>query len=160
MTTNLPTDFSDAAENTTPPVSNPAPPVESQDQKDSPESAKDLDGIPYCVDHHCRMVRVSGGKKGAPLSYYKCPVPKCGCTAQVIRTKRESVVPSEPITCPHCSTRAKKKPICIRNKELSSHGGVVLQCPECGWRTNKLPDARLAAMQLDHRDRLRAQKKD
>lgn len=111
---------------------------------DEQPAAKDEDGIPYCQVHHCRMKRVSGGKAGSRLSYYKCPVPGCECRAQMIRTRRESVVPPNPIACPRCSTD-KKKVICVRNESLSNAAAVVLQCPSCGWKSNKLAMPNLAA---------------
>jgi hypothetical protein len=48
--------------------------------------AKDVDGVPYCRVHHCRMIQSSGGKTDNPKTYYKCKVAKCTETARIIKT--------------------------------------------------------------------------
>lgn len=106
-------------------------------QSSEPDAAKDIDGIPYCRTHHCRMIRNSGGKKGSPTTYYKCPVNDCDATAQIIKTQRESVVPTEPIACPRCSSKDKKV-ICSRDQRLSNTAFVVVKCPKCNWKSNTL----------------------
>jgi DNA-directed RNA polymerase subunit RPC12/RpoP len=147
-TSSLPTDFDDApvVQSTKPEPKAAAKPAE----KEPTGPAKDVDGIPYCRDHHVRMKRYSGGKKGSPTVYYKCPVKGCECKEQIINTKRDSVVPKEPVQCPHCST-PDRPVVCSKSKEHSSHGAVVLQCPECGWKSGKLAIPSLAAQHFEGR---------
>lgn len=105
---------------------------------------KDVDGVPYCAKHHCRMEQKSGGKKGSAAAYFGCPVPGCTETAKRIKTSRETVVPSSPQLCPRCST--DKKPVyCERDNGVSTAASVVLKCPECGWKSNALAVPQLAA---------------
>lgn len=157
---NLPTDF----EGDTAPVVNESPDATDSAAKAEPKvkaaakakpvteakPGKDVDGIPYCRDHHCRMKRSSGGKRGSATTYYKCPVAGCECTAQIIKTKVESVVPPKPLACPRC-TRDKKPVICERSKRHSTAASVVLQCPSCGWKSNSLAVPSLAAQDLRNR---------
>ncbi len=119
-------------------------------KKEEATLAKDEDGVPYCVDHHCRMKQYSGRKKGSTAAHYRCPVPGCECTAKLIRTQRESVVPSSPVTCPHCSS--DKSPVyCKQNKDRSTAAGVVLTCPSCNWSSNMLATPELAAQHYNMR---------
>ena len=113
------------------------------------ESAKDVDGIPYCCDHHCRMQAYSGGKKGSPATYYKCPVKECDSTAKMIRTTREGIVPPVPVVCPRCSG-PKKNVVCVRS-QLSTASYVILACPECEWKSAAMVSPALAAQQLASR---------
>ena len=112
--------------------------------------ARDMDGVPYCRDHHCRMKQSSGGKKHSPTSYYKCPVPRCDAKAQMIKTRREQVVPPTPLVCPHCSSESK--PVyCVRSKKHSTAAFVILVCPACEWKSNSLALPQLAAQHYDSR---------
>jgi len=140
--TNLPTDFQDdfTAEDETPQI--------------TPPAAKDADGVPYCRLHHCRMKRVSGGKKGSPTVYYQCPVEGCQCKAQMIRTKRESVVPPNPVCCPKCSTE-QDPVICERSERHSRSTAVVVQCPKCNWKSNMMPVPMLVVQHFAARERSR-----
>ena len=110
----------------------------------APLTPKDNDGVPYCRKHHCRMKYSSGGKKGSPTAYYSCPVPKCGETAQKIKTPDERVVPARPQACPRCS-KGKKEVYCERDGHASAAGRVVLKCPLCGWKSAALAVPQLAA---------------
>ena len=113
---------------------------------------RDVDGVPYCQQHHCRMRPYSGGKKGSNTTHYKCSVAGCDETAKMIRTSRESVVPPDPVPCPRCSTE-KKPVICSRNQKLSTAAYVILECPECTWRTNAMASPHLVAQEMDARSR-------
>src|SRR5512137_2557203 len=73
--------------------------------------AKDQDGVPYCLKHHCRMKSSSGGKKGSVAAYYSCPVPGCDHKAKRIRTVKESIVPPAPLACPRCARNKPSAPI-------------------------------------------------
>jgi len=106
-----------------------------------PMPAKDVDGVPYCRDHHCRMKMTSGGKKNSPTSYLKCPVEGCEQKAQMIKTKRECVVPNNPVTCPRCAGGI----VCVRNSAFSTAAFVVVQCPRCNWKSNAMALPQLAA---------------
>ena len=143
---NLPTDFEDfeVAQNS----------VADEKQASEPQLAKDTDGVPYCREHHCRMTRTSGGAKGSPTAYFKCPVEGCECKAQMIKTKRESVVPSDPICCPRCS-KPGKPVVCSRSKRFSTPASVVVQCPVCEWKSNALAVPNLAAQHAIARQMMR-----
>jgi len=106
--------------------------------------AKDVDGIPYCRAHHCRMKQKSGGKKGSRTAYYSCPVPGCGEKSQMIKTKHPGVVPPQPLVCARCSDK-KKKVYCERDKDCSTAAAVILRCPSCGWKSNTMAVPQLAA---------------
>ena len=108
------------------------------------EAARDVDGVPYCCDHHCRMKVSSSGKAGSPTTYYKCPVRGCKAKGQVIKTTNENVVPPTPVTCPRCS-KPKKGVTCVRNKQLSTAAYVIVQCPDCEWKSSALASPTLAA---------------
>ena len=112
---------------------------ETTDHAEQP--AKDIDGVPYCRDHHCRMKMSSGGKKNSPTSYLKCPVEGCEQKAQMIKTKRESVVPNNPVTCPRCAGGI----VCVRSPKFSTAAYVVVQCPSCAWKSNSMALPQLAA---------------
>ena len=146
-----------------PPTDPPAGDDQAGDDDEQPVvAAKDVDGVPYCKTHHCRMKRYSGGKAGSAASYYRCPVDGCKCTAKIIRTKNEAIVPVNPVICTRCSdpeTKGRKKRkivVCERDEKLSSASGVVLTCPSCGWRTSKLADPDMVARHLAHRRMRRA----
>ena len=130
----------------------PSDPVSNADQAEA--TPKDVDGVPYCSTHHCRMKRKSGGRRGSETTYYGCPVPKCKENAQMIRTKRESVVPPNPVSCPRCSTE-KKPVICERDEALSKSAFVILKCPSCNWRSNALAVPSLAAQHERTRKRVK-----
>lgn len=108
-------------------------------QEVQPQSAKDVDGIPYCKKHHVRMEKASGGKKGAITTYFRCPVDNCDCRAQILRVKRESVVPKNPVTCPRC-----KGVVCERDDRISNAQSVTLKCPRCEWRSTPLATPQFA----------------
>ena len=120
--------------------------AETTDEQLDPPPPKDTDGIPYCPDHHCRMKQKSGGKKGSPTRYYGCSVPGCKHKGQLIKTPRESVVPSQPVTCPRCDGA----PVCSRDAKLSTGAYVILACPSCSWKSNALAVPQLEAQRLRH----------
>lgn len=118
--------------------------------------AKDADGIPYCVLHHCRMKQVSGGKKGSGAAYYACPVPNCEQTAKRVKTNSPGIVPPNPVTCQRCST--DRKPVfCERNPRRSTAAHSVLSCPECGWSSTAMVRPELVAAELTRRNRMPAE---
>lgn len=101
--------------------------------------AKDADGVPYCVVHHCRMKQYSGKQR---TGYYKCPVPGCEETGKMIKSHTKAVPPL-PLACPRCS---KDKPVyCERDKRLSSQAMTILRCPRCGWKSNAMARPELVA---------------
>jgi hypothetical protein len=122
------------------------------DSTAAPTTPKDVDGIPYCTVHHCRMKQSSGGKKDSPTVYYKCPVKGCKAEAKCVKTRQEGVVPPQPLPCPRCS-KSNNDIYCERDDKVSTAGRVILKCPDCGWKSNALVDPRLAAAQLSHRER-------
>ena len=126
------------------------PPMIDDNIEDVAESTpKDVDGVPYCKRHHCRMVQYSGGGKENPKAYYKCPVPKCPeDRAQMIKTPRECVVPPKPLTCSRCTNRTGVPVYCERDDHVSTAAAVVLKCPGCGWKSNTLAVPQLAAAHL------------
>lgn len=118
---------------------------------DDPQAAeqpsKDVDGIPYCRDHHCRMKQASGGKKGQRTAYYACPVKGCEAKQQVVKTQLPGVVPPTPLACPRCKGR-KQVEFCQRDQDRSTAAMVILQCPSCGWRSSGFAVPHLAAAQF------------
>lgn len=112
--------------------------------------AKDVDGIPYCREHHCRMKVASGGKKGSPTNYYACPVDDCEERQQIIKTKVPGIVPPAPLACPRCS-KERGEVICSRDKDCSTPSAVILKCPECGWKSNTMVVPHLAAAHMNAR---------
>lgn len=109
------------------------PKKELEAKKDEPQESKakkeaaDNDGVPYCVDHHCRM-KVSSSAKST--RYFKCPVPKCENRGKALKLRVETVVPATPTHCPRCSTK-KKKVFMVRCDRVSDSIRVTLRCPEC-----------------------------
>lgn len=110
-----------------------------------PAVAKDLDGIPYCRKHHCRMTQTSGGAKGSRKAYYKCPVAKCDETGVRIKTTIEGLVPKDPVECPRC------KVVCERDVKRSTPASVVLSCPECNWGSPAFASPQFAAAHMGRR---------
>jgi len=111
--------------------------------------AKDVDGIPYCVLHHCRMKQYSGGTKKA--AYYRCPVADCEQTGKTIKTRFESVIPPQPLACPRCSDR---KPVfCERDEKNSNAAMTILVCPACNWRSSAMVRPELAAAEFGRKNR-------
>jgi hypothetical protein len=117
--------------------------------------AKDLDGIPYCPQHHCRMKQSSGGKKDSAVAYYSCQVPKCDESGKRIKTRFEAVVPTAPLKCPRCTRGKRPSQIvyCEKSAELSTASYTILVCPRCGWKSNALARPELAAHDLALRER-------
>lgn len=115
--------------------------------------AKDVDGIPYCRKHHCRMKQVSGGRKGNATAYYACPVKDCDCKQQIIKTNRPGVVPPQPMTCPPCENLRKTEVVCERDDKASTASMVILRCPNCGWKSGGMAVPTLAAAHFAHRER-------
>ena len=111
---------------------------------DVPAVAKDLDGVPYCVRHHCRMTQYSGRTKSNPKAYYKCPVPDCTETAKVVRHGQRAV-PSAPLICPACFNRGETRYM-ERESKLSTVSSVVLRCPHCEDRVGPLAMPNQAAV--------------
>lgn len=114
----------------------------------SPPAGKDADGIPYCCKHHCRMRRASGGKKDTETVYYKCPVPKCDTRAQIIKVRRESIIPQNPVECPRC-----KESICERDEHNSNAQAVILKCPKCNWKSTAMATPQFANLRYDRQAR-------
>lgn len=109
--------------------------------------AKDVDGVPYCVKHHCRMVLSSGAAASKGKDYYKCPVDGCQERGIRIRTIKEVIVPKSPEACPRCSVDGK--PVyCERDKRFSNSMGVVLTCKSCGWKSPMRAVPQLEAARL------------
>lgn len=94
---------------------------------------KDVDGIPFCITHHCRMKQRSGGGKNKAV-YYVCPVKGCETKAQTVQIER--VVPGKPTECPRCKP---KSIVCERSPERSSGAFSILVCPGCGWASGPQP---------------------
>lgn len=114
--------------------------------------AKDVDGVPYCRKHHCRMKQTSGGKKGNRTSYYSCPVDDCEEKAQKIKTERECIVPPQPLACPRCS-KSGDPVYAERDQRFSTAAAVILKCPSCGWKSSPLPIPQFALAELNRRRR-------
>lgn len=106
--------------------------------------AKDNDGVPYCPKHHCRMKQSSGGKKGAIIAYYTCPVADCDAKSKMIRTNHPGVVPPQPLCCPRCS-KGDASVYCERDAHASSAAAVILKCPSCSWKSGAMAVPQLAA---------------
>lgn len=105
------------------------------------ENQSDLDGIPYCRKHHCRMKLASGAAKSRGKDYYRCQVDGCNETGVRIRTIRDTIVPSSPQYCARCKTPT----VCERDPRRSTGTMVVLACPACGWSLPPLAVPQLAA---------------
>jgi hypothetical protein len=119
---------------------------DSQGVEDAAETvAKDVDGVPYCRVHHCRMIQSSGGKTDNPKTYYKCKVAKCVETARIIKTSDPRVVPDQPLACPRCSKEDKPPVICERDPRSSTAACVILICPRCRWKSTAMAVPQLAA---------------
>lgn len=109
--------------------------------------AKDVDGVPYCVKHHCRMILSSGAAATKGKDYYRCPVNGCEERGIKIRTIKEVIVPKNPVSCPRCST--DEKPVyCEKDKRYSTPMGVVLSCRSCGWKSPMFAVPQLEASRL------------
>jgi hypothetical protein len=131
-----------------------APPIDAQGigLDDAPAAAapaddddsRDVDGIPYCPLHHCRMIQASGAKSDNPKAYYKCKAPNCKTTARVIKTPDPRVVPDRLQACPRC-TRDDSPAICERDPKSSTAAMVILKCPRCGWKSTGMAVPQLAA---------------
>lgn len=106
--------------------------------------AKDVDGIPYCRKHHCRMKMVSGGKKSSPTAYYACPVRNCDEKEKRIKTSVPGVVPPNPLACPRCS-KGENHIYAERDPASSTAASVILKCPSCGWKSTAFAVPQLAA---------------
>jgi hypothetical protein len=125
-----------------------SPPMNLDDAPEAEQSAaamaKDVDGVPYCRLHHCRMTQASGGKPDNPKVYYKCKAAGCTETARVIKTSDPRIVPDRLQTCPRC-TRDDSPAICERDPKSSTAAMVILKCPRCGWKSTGLAVPQLAA---------------
>lgn len=100
-------------------------------------TAKDVDGVPYCVKHHCRMKTASSGPAGSAVAYCKCPVDGCAETGKRIKTD-EKRIPGEPLRCHRC-VGVDPQPIMERDPAVSSLMQSVLKCPVCGHRSGPMP---------------------
>lgn len=116
--------------------------------------AKDNDGVPYCPKHHCRMTRVSGGKKGSVITYFTCSVAECDAKSKMIKTNHPGVVPSQPLACPRCS-KGDIPVFCERDGHASSAASVILKCPSCSWKSGAMAVPQLAAAHFASRKPLR-----
>ena len=112
---------------------------------------KDLDGVPYCPLHHCRMLATSSGKKGSRKTYYACQVEGCSETGTKIRSG-EKAVPNRPQICPSCTAKGDEV-ACERDRRGSNAARVVLKCPVCGWHTSPMATPQLAALGEQRRRR-------
>ena len=112
-------------------------------------NGKDVDGVPYCRIHHCRMKSRSGAAKSKGKDYYACPVD--GCEERGIRIRSvATIVPPSPLPCPRCAT--DKKPVyCERDPKRSTATGVVLVCPKCRYNAGMYAVPQLEAMRLARR---------
>jgi hypothetical protein len=108
------------------------------------ENTRDVDGIPYCPMHHCRMIQASGARTDNPKAYYKCKAPNCKATARVVKTPDPRVVPDRLQPCPRCSGK-KGDVICERDPKASTAAMVILKCPVCGWKSTAMAVPQLAA---------------
>jgi len=113
--------------------------------------ARDVDGIPYCPRHHCRMENASGGKKGSRTTYYACKVPGCDEKSQTVKSRLPGVVPSNPQLCPRCNKKGSKPVYCERDKTVSTAMAVVLKCPACQWKSTAIATPQFAASHLASR---------
>lgn len=118
------TDFDEELEEQTRPASVPATP-------------KDVDGMPYCPKHHCRMRQTSGGPAGAKIAHVCCPVDGCSQKAKRVKSQR-CLLPLAPMTCQRCSGLSPQ-PIMERSDKLSTGMYSILQCPVCGHKSAPMP---------------------
>lgn len=107
-------------------------------------AAKDVDGVPYCRVHHCRMTQYSGGAKDNPKAYYKCKAPDCKETARIIKTDKPQIVPDRLLGCPRCSN-GDELVVCERDPRCSTAACVILTCPKCKWKSTAMAVPQLAA---------------
>ncbi len=126
----------------------PDEPMMLDDMNDNPVAdevnPKDIDGVPYCRTHHCRMKVASGAGKTKGKDYYKCPGSRCDETGVKIRSRVETVVPPAAHECPRCGT--EKKPVyLVRDESRSTSTGIVMVCPECEYRGPMLATPQLEA---------------
>jgi NAD-dependent dihydropyrimidine dehydrogenase PreA subunit len=100
---------------------------------------RDLDGMPYCVRHHCRMKQYSGRKRDRAAAHYVCPVPGCNETAKLVRLGQRSI-PVEPMECPECRQRGEKVFLerMPEDRTLRSSTSVRLWCPHCEYAVGPL----------------------
>lgn len=103
-------------------------------RREVPIGTGDVDGIPYCKKHHCRMRATSGASDQRRTAYYACPVKGCDEQAKVIKSKDERIVPKSPQLCPRCKSRGQDV-VCERDANVSTAMYTVLRCPECGWKS-------------------------
>lgn len=113
----------------------------------NPDNQTDLDGIPYCRKHHCRMKLTSGAAKSRGKDYFRCQVDGCTETGVRIRAIRDTVVPASPQMCGRCKTPT----VCERHEQRSTGAMVVLCCPKCGWALPPLAVPQLAAVMESRR---------
>ena len=100
-------------------------------------TAKDVDGMPYCQKHHCRMRQTSGGPAGSKVAHVCCPVE--GCTEKAKRVKSQRcVLPLAPLVCQRCAGLSPQ-PIMERADKISTGMYTILQCPVCGNKSSPLP---------------------
>lgn len=111
------------------------------DALEVPAVEKTEDGTPYCTKHHCKMKQSSGGPKGSPIAYFKCPVETCEETGKKVRASVRSVIPSDPQTCPRCES----KPVLERDAKLSRGAYTILRCPVCSHKSAPMPRPELVA---------------
>ena len=141
MSENLPTDFDDEIDEDQ---------IDNESKSSTPDdeqaSGKDESGTPYCIRHHCRMKQTSGGGRGTKAAYFACPVKGCDEKAKRVKTNKESSIPNGPQCCPRCS-KGKKRVVLERNKKISSTFYTVLQCPDCGFRSQPMPRPEFIAQQ-------------
>lgn len=115
---------------------------------------RDVDGIPYCARHHCRMKLASGAGKRTGKDYFRCPVPSCSERGTRIRTKVERIVPDNPQSCPRCSNGATQV-FCEASKDRSNPAAIVLVCPNCGFSPGMFVRPQLEAVRIQESSRLR-----
>jgi len=108
---------------------------------------RDVDGVPYCAKHHCRMKMASGAGKTTGKDYYRCPVPECTERGVRIRTIREQIIPAQPLKCPRCS-KDESIVYCEADLGRSTSVGVVLKCPHCGYSPGMFVRPQLEAERL------------
>ena len=111
---------------------------------------------PYCLLHNVLMVAYnsSGG-----ATRYKCPVPECDATEK--RAQPTSMIPRDPLFCPHCMARAieagqdKPQPVYLEADYARSTFAILLmKCPTAGCHFSiKIPRPDITARSRVQRSR-------
>ena len=114
--------------------------VAERDEPVVPTGAdRDIDGVPYCVKHHCRMTQYSGKTKSSARAYYRCPVPDCKATAKVVKLGQRAI-PSAPMECPECRNHGQTVYLerMPDDRSAPSQTSIRLWCPVCEYKVGPL----------------------